>query len=38
MSLCALSSPVNEQQIQENIEAMELKLSSKELDWLNLVD
>ena len=38
MSLCALSSPVNEEQIRDNIEAMELKLSLEELNWLNLID
>ena len=38
MSLCALSSPVTSQQIFYNIEAMELKLSLEELNWLNLVD
>ena len=38
MSLCALSSPVTAQQIYDNIEAMELNLSSEELNWLNLVD
>jgi aryl-alcohol dehydrogenase-like predicted oxidoreductase len=38
MSLCALSSPVTSQQIFDNIEAMELKLSLEELNWLNLID
>ena len=38
MSLCALSSPVTEQQIYDNIKAMELKLSIDEVNWLNLVD
>jgi aryl-alcohol dehydrogenase-like predicted oxidoreductase len=38
MSLCALSSPVTKEQIYDNIEAMELKLSFDEVKWLNLVD
>ena len=38
MSLCALSSPVTKEQIYDNIEAMELKLSLEELNWLNLID
>lgn len=38
MSLCALSSPVNEEQIRDNIEAMELKLTADEMNWLNLID
>ena len=38
MSLCALSSPVTEQQIYDNIKAMELKLNADEVNWLNLVD
>lgn len=38
MSLCALSSPVTMEQIEQNIVAMELELTTAELDWLNLVD
>lgn len=38
MSLCALSSPVTEQQINENIAAMELALTADEVRWLDLCD
>ena len=38
MSLCALSSPVTEQQINENIKAMELALTADEMRWLDLGD
>ena len=36
--VAALSSPVNEKQIKENIEAMEVVLSADEIKWLNLED
>ena len=38
MNLCAISSPVTEQQINENIAAMELSLTADEIRWLDLGD
>ena len=38
MNLCAISSPVTEQQINENIAAMEFSLTADEIRWLDLGD
>ncbi len=35
-SVMAISSPVNEQQLKQNIDALDIKLTDEEVEWLNL--